>query len=236
MPDRLRMVGKKWMREGEGSPPPDSGLRLFGYLVATHPGKFVATNLLFILFSLPVFTIPAALCGLNRVLVKLILDGNVFLWAEFIREFKGSFRKGLLLGLIFGGGIFVAWYLLSLGVTNGETLYALIFSASGVSVLIAVTVLGGWTFVLLPMLPLGCAGILKNALALSGLAMWRSVAMCVILIGSGLFAIWLLPFSLIVTVFVQIAFTQYAVCFLTTGAVRQYIVEPWEAEEVHTKK
>jgi hypothetical protein len=191
---------------------------------------------LFILFSLPIITMPAALCGLNRVLVKLILDGNVFLWDEFIGEFKSSFRKSLALGLIFGGGLFAAWYLLSLGVTNGDTLYGMLFSALGISALIPVTVFGGWAFALVAMLPLGCGGILKNARALTGLEIGRSVAICGILVASALSTMLLLPFSLIVTALIQIAFTQYAVCFLVAGPVRRHIVEPWEAKEAREKQ
>jgi hypothetical protein len=86
------------------------------------------------------------------------------------------------------------------------------------------------------MLSLGCGGILKNARALTGLEVWRSVAICGILVASALFTIALLPFSLIATALIQIALTQYAVCFLAVGPVRKHIVEPWEAQKARVAK
>ena len=79
------------------------------------------------------------------------------------------------------------------------------------------------------MLPLDCGGLLKNARALAGLAPVRSIAICGILVASGLLTALLFPFSLFVAALIQIALTQYAVCFLATAPVQRYITEPYEA-------
>jgi hypothetical protein len=63
----------------------------------------------------------------------------------------------------------------------------------------------------------------------AGLAPVRSIAICGILVGSGLLTTLLFPFSLFVAALIQIALTQYVVCFLATAPVQRYITEPYEA-------
>ena len=87
---------RNWKKEGEGKPAPSHGRERFFYLLRTHFWKLITLNLLFLLFSIPVVTLPAALCAMNRVLIKLTRDGNCLLWMEFRDEFKRSFLKSLL--------------------------------------------------------------------------------------------------------------------------------------------
>jgi uncharacterized membrane protein YesL len=64
--------------------------------------KLVALNLMFLAFSIPVVTMPASLCGMNRVLIKLWREGNCFLWSDFWDEFKANILKPCRLGLYAG--------------------------------------------------------------------------------------------------------------------------------------
>ena len=71
----MSLFGKRQNREGAGLPLPEGGFRRYAAVLGTNFWKLVRLNLIFILFSLPVVTIPAALCGVNRVCMLLIRNG-----------------------------------------------------------------------------------------------------------------------------------------------------------------
>jgi hypothetical protein len=78
----------RYRREGAGRPAPASGWSRVGAMGLTHFWKLIRANLLFVLFSLPIVTLPAALTALDRVCVVIYRKGNIFLWEEFWKEFK----------------------------------------------------------------------------------------------------------------------------------------------------
>ncbi len=94
------IIMKKRFAPGKGVTelPPEKGVRRYFFLLSIHFSKLCGLNLLFVLFSIPIITMPAALCGMNRVLILLVREGNCYLWDDFIKEFKASFFKSLPFG------------------------------------------------------------------------------------------------------------------------------------------
>ena len=84
-------------------PAPQEGSRRFFYLLWTYIWKLVWLNVAFLIFCIPVITIPAAISAMDRALIVLVRSGNVLLWEEFRDEFKRDFGACLPLGLLFGG-------------------------------------------------------------------------------------------------------------------------------------
>lgn len=80
---------------------PEKGIKLFFFTLFSHFNKVLFANLLFILFSIPVVTLPAALTALSRVYIVLLNDGYVEVFKDFLREFKASFVNSLLLGICY---------------------------------------------------------------------------------------------------------------------------------------
>jgi len=78
--------------------PPALGIRRFFYLLRTQLGKLVFLNLLFILFCIPIVTIPASIAALNHVILLLVRNGECSIWKDFKDEFKTSFLKGIVIG------------------------------------------------------------------------------------------------------------------------------------------
>lgn len=79
--------------KGVTGPPPAKGIKRFLFLSYTHFWRLIGLNLLFILFCLPVVTIPPSITAMNKVLITLAREGNVFFFKDFIDEFKSSFLK-----------------------------------------------------------------------------------------------------------------------------------------------
>ena len=156
-------------REGRGLPAPREGARRFFYLFWNHAWKLIRLNLLFLACCIPVVTMPAALCAMDRVLIVLVREGNVLLWEEFRDEFKKDFWRSLPLGLLFGGLLFLGYFLLSLGMGNFGTFLGPMFFAFGLFTVGFALGRGSYAFLMRAMFDLPNGQILKNANGMSAL-------------------------------------------------------------------
>lgn len=63
--------------------------------------KLIGLNLLYLLCCLPVFTIPAATCGMHRVVLNWVRESNYEgIVPAFFREFRVNFWKRTVFGLL----------------------------------------------------------------------------------------------------------------------------------------
>ena len=217
-------------------PAPQEGSRRFFYLLWTYLWKLIWLNVVFLVFCIPVVTIPAAISAMDRALVVLVRDGNVLLWEEFRDEFKRDFRAALPLGLIFGGLLFASYYLLSLGLGNLTNLVGPVAFALGLLVLCFALGRGSYAFLLRAMFDLTTGDILKNANAMAAARGGRGGA-AVLLDLCGLFlAFAFFPYSLIVIALIGISLHHYLLCYLLNGPIQERIIAPWEEIQAARKK
>lgn len=217
-------------REGAGKPVPQSGPGRCFALLAAYFWKLVGLNLLFALFSLPVITIPAALCAVNRVCMLIIRNGYCFLWQEFIEEFKRSFKRSLLPAVLFLSLIFFAYYAMSMGLTNAALpLWSMIFWAVGIGTAVVGICWGAYFFALLSLLDLNNKGVLKNAWLLCMVKPGRALTVFAVITAMIFVMAILMPISILLIVSCAAALTQYSVCFLVNSLAEDYILKPFEA-------
>lgn len=125
-------------------------------------GKLTVLNLLFVLCSIPVVTLPASLTALYGCAIRLLRGGDADS-GEFFRIFKRDFKKATLVGLILAvvGALLYADYwmiereVLPLPAAFTYVLYALIF-------LLAAT--ATYVFPMIAQFENTCARYLKNSL------------------------------------------------------------------------
>lgn len=214
-------------REGAGSPLPRRGLRRLVMISGTHFWKLIGANLLFVLFSLPVITLPAALCALNRVCLLIYREGNCFLWTDFFREFRRSFWRSLLPGALFGGLDFLGYFLMSLGAANGAfPVWCLLFWSTGILASAAGIVWGAYFFVLAALLDQKNGGVLKNAFLLCMIRPGRALAVLAAVLGAVFAAMALMPIFIIALVLFWFSLTETLVCYLVHGPAEQYVLYP----------
>ena len=221
---------KRWVREGNDKPVPTSGLPRFGFLLATHFWKLMSASLLFVVFSLPLFTLPAALSALNRVCVKLVREGNCLLWQEFWDEFRSALGSGLLLGLPYAALLIGSYYLLSLGISNAASVFGMLFFALGACALLYCAVFGSWAFVLKAMLDLPNRDIQKNARALAMMEIRRTLAVLGIEALAVFLMLALFPYSLALWVLLLPALSQLAIVSLLNSRIQERVIDPFETE------
>ncbi len=132
--------------------PPKGGAKRFWFLFATHFDKLIRLNLLFLAFCIPVITAPAALCGMNRVLIKLVRDGHCYMWSDFIGEFKASLWKSLPFGALCAFLAFDAFFALTMSFEDPA--FSMLLTAAGLLLYTIASLLSGYVFVFLPALSL----------------------------------------------------------------------------------
>ncbi len=106
-------LSEYWTREGEGIPadaPKSRGLRLFGEIIWRELWDLFVLHLGLVLFSLPVFTAPAAHAAATRVASIMTRDENLWLFRDFWTAFRDLFLRASLAGLLAGAPILLGLY------------------------------------------------------------------------------------------------------------------------------
>ncbi len=215
-------------REGTDQLAPKEGIAKYFYLLWNHAWKLIGVNLLFLAFSLPVVTLPAALCAMNRVLIKLVRESNVFLWEEFRDEFKSDFLRSLPLGLLFGALLFLGYFLISFGMANYSNLVGMLAFAIGIVTLVFSMSRAIYAFLMRAMFALKTRDLLKNANIMAATRGGRGlIAVGILLVCYALVAMFF-PYSLIVVLLFGFSLMQYTLCFVLNTPIQDRIISPWE--------
>ena len=89
-------------REGPGVPknaPRKTGLALLADVVRREWWMLLELNLLFVLFALPLVTLPAAQIACTRVTALILEDRSVYLLRDFWESFRARFWRATVLGM-----------------------------------------------------------------------------------------------------------------------------------------
>ncbi len=206
--------------------PPSGGAKRFWFLLGAHFGKLIRLNLLFLAFCIPVLTIPAAVCGMNRVLIKLVREGNCYLWSDFFEEFKSSFWKSLPFGAVSAFLTLDAFFALTMSAEDPT--YSMLLTVAGLLLGGVAALFSGYAFVLLSALSLKNRYIARNTFILM-MSEWKTdlvllaVAFLTIFIAIGLF-----PFGVIALVIFWFALAQLVVCISVNEPLQRRIIGPYE--------
>lgn len=220
---------RRELREGAGKPAPQSGAGLYFYLIKTYYWQFLWLNWVFLLSCIPVVTIPAALTAASRVYLKLVREGNVLFWLEYKTEFRRSFGKSLPFGLLCALGLFGSYYLLSLGISNGESIFALLFFGAGLCLLVLTAAWCSYAFVLLAAQDLPGRVLAKNAWYLMLLGSKATLAVLATLAVSVGAVLLIFPASLILLALGLVAVTQFTVCWFVHIPLNDHVFRPYAA-------
>ena len=210
-------------------PVPQEGAGRYFFLLKNHFWTLCRLNLLMVVGSIPIVTIPAVLCAGDRAAVKLARDGYVLLWEEFRDEFYTDFWKSLPLGLLFGGALAGSYVLLSFGLGNSGSLPGMLMLAFGLLLAWYAFSQGSYAFLMRAMLPLSNGDVLKNARILSVVSRgWIGPAMG---IGGILLTYAFFPLSLLLLVTCGMGIYRFTLCYLLNRPIQERILTPWEERQ-----
>lgn len=220
-------------KEGRGLPEPQKGKARYFFLLRNNIEKLIGANLLFILFSLPVITLPAAITGLSRVCIQLVREGTVQIWQEFWKEFKRCFWKSIFIALCTFSLLFWCNFFLQFGINEGGIL-CIVF-VIGAAVLGAITLLwSAYAFVFLSLLNIPFKGIIRNAFQMAFLGIPHSLGILAAEIAMGLFVIGLFPLAILIVLVFGVAWLQFTICFFVNTPAQRWIIEPYEQKQAES--
>ena len=211
-----RFFKRKKAPDRDVEPPPEHEAARFFFLLTTHMTKLFVANVLFLLFCLPVVTIPAALSGLSRVCMLLVRDGVSFVWTDFITEFKASFKMSIavfLASVVFLPSAYLCIYIGKS--TEGASSFLLFVLAA--LIFFWSLLMTCYAYAMMSICNLGAGAIIRNAASLIFLEPKTDVFLTLLVGGIVIAFLWLLPYSL------PVALILFSLLSLLAGVI---IYEP----------
>jgi len=104
----MQWLRDSWTKEGPGVPkdaPKKHGIALFAEILRREWWEMVKLNLLFILASLPLVTIPASVAAMASVSLAFVEDRNTYVARDFGAAFRRHFGTATIASLVLGGAV-----------------------------------------------------------------------------------------------------------------------------------
>jgi uncharacterized membrane protein YesL len=213
----LNLLSPGWIKEGPGIPkdaPPKQGFALLGDVIARNWWELIQLNLLVVLFSLPLVTVPAALAAATRICVLMLEDRPLYLGRDFIESFRRQFWRATALGTIATATVALAAYasLIFLQAARANIFFALPMTVSVCTGVFALIV-AGYAFGLLAIKDQPLTSVIRRSLL--G-ALWRPLPVLAAL--GVVTALWLIhimfyPASIFMPAVINFSFGTLAVTF-----------------------
>ena len=203
---------------------PKSGIKLFLFVLLNRFWKLVALNIIFLLFSLPIITLPAAAAAQSKVLCDM-LD---FSYVQLFRDFWGAFNESFLKSL--GYGVITAVLILSGYAANIYYLQVIEgwFAMVGMGAVVATLFVWSMMLLYIPIM-IGTVNlkfkyIIRNAFRLVFIRFFRNLLAWIIVAALLVAAIYTYPASLIPMFFLLFLFLGLVICFNSWPVIKQYVL------------
>ena len=163
---------------------PQSGWKRTSILYTENFFELIKLSLIFILFSLPIFTVFASITAINYVISKIINDRLVFIWDDFLKAFKSNFLRSTLYGILSS----VIFVLLMLGwnisnqITALPSLFQMILKVFYIFIGIVLILHTIYFYLFLSWIDLPFRSVLRNAILIQFVAYKTTLKIFLILI------------------------------------------------------
>ena len=182
-------------REISKDSPPKEGAALFLEVLRREFVALIKLNCAFMVFSLPLVTVPAALTALNKIMILMYRDQPVEVWEDFLAAFRAEWKRASLVGALYfpllalsGLGLYVYSALV-----NNFVLYTVSMFVAALLV-----IAGFYLFAMLATLEMNLRGIFKNTVLLTFIRMPQNVATLLAIVLLTLLVVLFIPYSLII--------------------------------------
>lgn len=182
-------------------------------------------NLLFLLFCLPVVTIPAAQTAMSKVTVMMARDENCFLWHEFWNAFKQDFGRSLLGGIaiLAATAIFAlsTWFYYMLSQMHWMFI---ILAAASACMLLGAYFTSMYFFPMLATVELPTSKLLKNSFILGFTCFKRTLPGAFFCLALSFCGVGLLPYSAPFVFLIQFSLVSLIGCFWVIPPIEEKIL------------
>ena len=207
---------------------PKQGIALFFDVLRREFWGICKLNLVFILFCIPVVTIPTALTAMSRVVMLMIMDKPVYPFGDFFAEFKAEWKRATVAGLVYFPLLALAVYGLYFyaNVVDNYILYTLSIVAC-----VSVLIIGFYLFPMLAMLDLKIKEIFKNAVLLTFVRMPQNILTLIIVAALTLLVVMFLPPTIVVVLLIFFALIGYITTFCAYTGLKKHVIKEMGNDE-----
>jgi hypothetical protein len=216
-------------REGSGAvtAPPEAGFKRLWFVIRTHYVMLVYLNALFVLFSIPIFTIPAAQAALNRCLFDLDRHGAISPWQDYLKAFLQALKRSPLYILVMLGFCAMALLFLFLLLMPADVaMFSNISFVLSVAVCIFLWNLLSYALLMEAIVNLKPAIILKNAAILTFTQWKTTTVITAISVFFYLIIALLLPYSISILVLFGFSLLHVLSRPFAMKPIEKYVLTP----------
>lgn len=200
-------------------------------IILIEKGKLIEAGLLYLLFCIPVLTVPAATAAMVRIMIYMVDDEPRFLWHDFLKAFRENFVKASLIGwgLILCTALMIYSFLIYRSY-SAQYKILLILAAVMVAVVLAMILAGFFIYPMIVRTDLGSKAVIKNAFLLLFVD-WNSLKGLGVLLYS--FLIFLLgltafPYTLLIYPLFGIPTVCLSAVYFSWTSVKKYVLKQGE--------
>ena len=187
--------------------------------------NLIKLNLLFLVFCIPIITVPAALTALTSIEVAMIEDEYYNVWIDFFRIFKREFGRASLCGwtyyLVFVAVCYEVWFYFANGTLTGVH-YIMAFVLSLVLILLLECSI--YIFPMLAISDLKWNKVLKNAVLLSLMRFFRTIPLIICSIGFLIVSLGLMPLMLPLVLLLLFSSINLGTTFYAKRDIDKYVI------------
>lgn len=182
--------------------------------------------------------------GCTKILRNFTLEKPMFLMNTFWKTFRSCFKQSCVMGildLLVAASVAAGCYVypkmieaVDTGAAAGSsTMYYVMFVA-GLSVALAVLMMSFYAYLMIVSTDLSMKNILKNAFALSCIALKKNlITLVIVLLVIGVFALLTISFPYIMALvlpFLPAAFLGFVIVFNSYPVIQKYVINPYYAQ------
>ena len=206
--------------------PNKTGFKLFLDILFREFWNLIKVNLLFILFSIPIITIPAAYGALSSVTMSMVKEKLSYIFSDFKDAFICNWRQCSINGIIF--------LILSIILTTSIIFYSegsinikLLYVPFFISIFFSIITFFAFIYIF-PMIisvDLSTKNIIKNGYFLSIISLKNTFIAAILKLFVLSVSILLLPFTLILLFTLTFSLLSFINCFYAWPSIQRYVIK-----------
>lgn len=190
--------------------------------------KLIELNMLYFIFCIPIFTIGPATAAFTKILRNYSQERNAFLFADFLKEFKSSFKSTVFVGLFDVLIVFV--FTVSIMFYTNMTdagLMKYLFIGLTYLLLLLVTLAHFYLYLMIVSTNVNIKEAIKNSLILGIIELKTNAITLLLVLLIVIPVVLFIPFSLIFIPFFPLSWIGFIICYNSYPKIRKHVIQPF---------
>ena len=200
------------------------GAALFFQILIQNFWKLIELNLVFLLYCIPVVTIPAAYSAMICVLRDMTNQKPYFLWIDFWQAFKHNFTQSLCFGMIMSVLITAGYLGLFDHFSERWDAYFILIGGMICTLVLILCLMCIYIPIMIVSVKQPLIRIIQNAFRLAFISLLRNLLVLALNIIITFVLILFFPYSLLFVLLLYFSTTGLVVSFIVWPVIMKYVI------------